>query len=443
MIWIAIISILVLSIFVLLLNHFRPKKVSSFFGGNKPSADIIKYIGTIGAAFLVIGTLYESGKTNQAAFESNNIMRKAQVDNRFIEANNLIGSNDISANVAGIYALHQIAIDASKENVQKGYVPVIKNILCALIRANSVVEKDTAYALKEKVFFQTAIDILLRNEFKYTAGIEEYTNVADSFSIDLRGSFLAGCDLSNINSSGGRINLKSANLENAVLIGANLENANLAEANLRRAILNNSNLNGAQFHKTNISGAQFENADLRNSGLKNAICEYDNYLRLNFKGAKLNNLQLERFRLLSANLEGANLEGANLKQAFITHSNFQNANLVNAQFDSAYILRANFDNTNLKNISFEGTTFSLVLLKNTNLAGANFKNAIFKSDWNSSIHYKEGYTDFSESIMDENTNFERTIFDGKSQEEIKTWCKENLITDRTTGNQGFHKKHFE
>ena len=45
---------------------------------------------------------------------------KAQLDNRFIEANNFLASNDISANVAGIYALHQIAIDASKFSDLKG-----------------------------------------------------------------------------------------------------------------------------------------------------------------------------------------------------------------------------------------------------------------------------------------------------------------------------------
>jgi hypothetical protein len=36
----------------------------------------------------------------------------------------------------------------------------------------------------------------------------------------------------------------------------------------------------------------------------------------------------------------------------------------------------------------------------------------------------EGYTDFSEAIFDETTNFEGTIFEGYNPEEIKLWCKE-------------------
>jgi len=475
MIWIVLI-VLLLSSVLPLIKIFRPKASSWFFGGNKSLADVIKYSGTIGAAVIVIVTLYQNNQTNMAAFESNSIMKKAQLDNRFIEANNLLASSDISANVAGIYALHQIAIDASKENVQKGYVPVIKNILCALIRANSIIEKDTVYTLKEKVFFQTAINVLLRDDFKYSVDIERDTS---TYSFDLQGSILSGCDLSNTHSGGGAINLRGAYLENSILNRAHLENANLNEANLTGALLNeailenanlneanltgallneaileNANLNeanltgayfngailiGAHLNKAIISNAQFENADLRNSEMKNAS-NNNTWPRINFIGANLNNSNLERSSFFLANFEGASIEGANLKYAYLFSAVFQNTLLNNTILDSTYLVFANFDDAKLIGVSFEGAALSRTFLKNTIFNKVNFKNALFFCTWSINNQSVERYTDFSESIFDETTNFEGTIFEGKTPEEIKLWCKNNLFTDRYDG--ALHGKYI-
>ena len=149
----------------------RPKQFLKVFFGNAKytPAEMLKYIGIICGAFIVLGTMQTGNKTNQLTLESNKLTRKGQLDNRFVESSKLIASNNTSEILSGIYALHQIAVEASKDEEMNGYVKVINDILCAYIRENSIIEIDKAHYvykviktenLKPQIVIQTIIDLL-------------------------------------------------------------------------------------------------------------------------------------------------------------------------------------------------------------------------------------------------------------------------------------------
>jgi hypothetical protein len=258
MVWIYIsLGFFLVAMFLFLFVPSRTK--SSFFGGAKSPSDILKYIGTVCGAIIVVGTLYETAQStklnfeaNKVANEANYLSRKAQLDNRFIQANNLLASKNSSENIAGIYALNQIAIDASKDSTQRGYIPVIKNVLCAYICENSdfrvIKDENVEEALlfriidsvtktsrfhveggrmegiitKPEIVFQTIINVLF---------VDEMYEIYKNYPTDLKNSVLSNLDLS-------KVHLEGADLEGAFFESAKfssntyLEGANLSYAHL-------------------------------------------------------------------------------------------------------------------------------------------------------------------------------------------------------------------
>jgi len=116
-----------------------------FFGKDakpeaKTIAETLKYIGAFLGGVLVAINAYFIYKRAKALDENNKLVAKGQLDTRFKDAATLLAEENTSANLSGILALHQIAVEASKTEDQKDYVKVIKDILIAFIKENSVIE---------------------------------------------------------------------------------------------------------------------------------------------------------------------------------------------------------------------------------------------------------------------------------------------------------------
>lgn len=166
-----------------------------------------------------------------------------------------------------------------------------------------------------------------------------------SANIDLRGSILIGCSLTQANFAGG--DLQEANLSQADLRGADLRSANLVGANLSGANLNEADLDGA-----NLAGADLRGVNLRNTLFRNV------YLSgANLSGSDLSGLDLSALNLNSATLIETNLSGANLQQTQLMAANLAGANLASANLESANLTHANLTNANLIGANFgEGET---------------------------------------------------------------------------------------
>ena len=164
-------------------------------------------------------------------------------------------------------------------------------------------------------------------------------------NIDLRGSILIGCSLTQANFAGG--DLQEANLSQADLRGADLREANLAGANLSDANLNEADLDGANLASADLRGINLRNTLFRNVYLSGA----------NLSGSDLSGLDLTALNLNSATLIETNLSGANLQQTQLIGANLAGANLAGANLEGANLTHANLANANLTGANFgEGET---------------------------------------------------------------------------------------
>jgi uncharacterized protein YjbI with pentapeptide repeats len=353
--------------------------VKWFFGKKKHPAEVFAYVGAFVGGILLLGQLITSNTTNQ-------LTRRGQLDNRFIEANNLLTSDNLSTQISGVYALHQIAKEASKDNAQKGYVAVIKDIFCSVIRENSITnKKDTIYNYKRVSLFQTIINVLLKDKFKYTLQKEDI--------IDLSGSNLNWCNLSNASAGIGKIDFRRFH-SNKI----NLFDVDLSYADLSHADLSYSHFEGIILINTN-----FEEADLDHLIIDSAIMLYD----INLKNTNLAYLKCRNTKLYKINFEGADMSFADLEGITLCYSNLEKVSL----------WKANLKNSNLSYTQLKGA-----LLIETHLEGADFSGADLEG------------VDLSESFIDKRTIFEGTIHKGKTIEEIKKykpskWIKKRKIPD--------------
>lgn len=281
-------TILILAILfsiLLIIAFYLPKSLLRFFFGDdeqkRTPAEIIKFIGFLCGTIIVVLTLSNGVKSIE-------LTQKGQLDTRFKDAALLLANDNTSANLSGIYALHQIAIDASKRKKdQKGYIDVVQNILCAYIRENSQLKvNDSILIIRQKpeVIFQTIVDVLIND--KYDIHINGFLTV----KVQNKNSNSNMYKEENLNFS--KSDFSNFSFDNIDLNGVSLTKANLRGANLRGASISNANLNGADLRRTDLSRASIYETDLR--------------------GANLNGADLSRTRIYDVDLSEADLRGVDL-----------------------------------------------------------------------------------------------------------------------------------
>ncbi|MBP6139679.1 MAG: pentapeptide repeat-containing protein [Bacteroides sp.] len=147
--------------------------------GNTSTAlgEYIRTVATIlGGALIILGLWINNMRVLESV-RQNNLAETTQINMRFKDASTLLGSDGVSSILSGIYALHQIAIEVSNNDSQKGYVNIIHDILSAYIRenTNSVKnEKDgKIWRVNQKpnIVIQTIMTVLFKNEEQIYSGL--------------------------------------------------------------------------------------------------------------------------------------------------------------------------------------------------------------------------------------------------------------------------------
>ena len=145
--------------------------------------------------------------------------------------------------------------------------------------------------------------------FLYESGlIDSKSGIVDLRSADLDDAALMGVSLKGADLSGA--DLSGADLWEANLWEADLSYANFTSANLVRADLTLADLRGANLSGTDLGDAAFTRANLSTANLTSA-----SLIRADLSGADLSFADLR-----DANLSGASLSFANLRDAFSTTS---------------------------------------------------------------------------------------------------------------------------
>jgi rare lipoprotein A len=157
--------------------------------------------------------------------------------------------------------------------------------------------------------------------------------------------------------SGGRLNLKSAQLREAVLRFADLSAADLEGAELTGADLQHACFNKANLGAANLSVAKLGHADLGHANLKKArLCGASLHLA-SLVAANLEDADLTGVDLLHGRLNEANLRGANLSSAQLDHVDFASADLTDANLKGASLHHAkNLTRTQLKSARLSKST---------------------------------------------------------------------------------------
>jgi Pentapeptide repeats (8 copies) len=198
-----------------------------------------------------------------------------QLADRFVQAVDQLGKENLELRLGGIYGLERIA-----KRSENFYRPAM-DILITYVREHAQWKAPSSTQAaqsppKPAADLQAALTVLGRRTRTYNNG--------ESQRLDLRNLDLR------------RANLSSAHLEGAILSGAHLEGAilngaRMEESILREAHMEDASLIGAHLEKAYLGGARLE-------------------------GAKLRGAHLEEAFVSGAGLDGADLLGANLSDAF-------------------------------------------------------------------------------------------------------------------------------
>ena len=257
------IIIIVTGIVLLCLFIYFFENISNYFfedknapRGNAPRGELIKVILTFIAGIVAIGAVYYSAKRVQ-------VMEKGNVDTRFKDAALLLANEAAGANISGIYAFHQIAVEASKgDRNERGYVKTIHDILCAFVRENWKKRQDDNPEVggKATIVLQTITDVLFKNKN------DIYKEYRSDFS---------NCDFSDINFGGATITsvdfsfatLRDVNFNKATLTDVFFGYATLTDVSFRYATLTEiyfdfGTLTNVGFQSSTLIGVYFFSATL-------------------------------------------------------------------------------------------------------------------------------------------------------------------------------------
>jgi hypothetical protein len=204
-------------------------------------------------------------KSAENTLKNIQVIEQGQIQERFKNAIEQLGSDKQPVILGAIYTLHHIA--KADDKLCKS----VFNILCSFIRETT---SSDVYQKKQdtSIVIQSILNLLFieKNE----------SEIYDQFSADLSGAYLVGADLSY-----------------SVLYKANLINANLTHSRLNWANLSKTLLAG-----TNFTGAHLNNTDFGDAVLFRTLFECSDLKSTKFHGIK---------GFQGVNLKGAIVDGNN------------------------------------------------------------------------------------------------------------------------------------
>jgi uncharacterized protein YjbI with pentapeptide repeats len=182
---------------------------------------------------------------------------KHRIDDRFKSSIELLGGDDISVRIGGIYSLFYLATEEDK------YRNTIANILCSYIRSRTQEEDyqlNNSNAPSNEV--QVTIDLLFKEDGLFKKHFDDILN-----SANLRGSYLIGADFSG--SECKMIDFEGSDLEKSNFENANSESSSFESCSCKDAIFTYAIMEKTRLKKADFSGAEFSFCKLNKSSVFN------------------------------------------------------------------------------------------------------------------------------------------------------------------------------
>jgi len=261
--------------------------------GENYKLEVVKLIAYILGGFLVLTQIVvlnrrakATEKQAKAMADNIKVTEKGQVNERFKNAIQQLGSGKVPIRLGAIYTLHHIAKDS--EELRK----TIFDILCSYIRETTN-EKKYKERDDTSMEIQSMLDLLFVNN--------DERRIYEGYEANLINAYLRNANL--IKSNLTNVRFFNAHLEGAKLSGAHLERAGFENAHLEGAILNNAHLEGAYLWYTHLEGT-----NLQFSHLEGSIIWF-----AHFEGALIDHAHLEAAHLYKVWLEGTDFQHSNIK----------------------------------------------------------------------------------------------------------------------------------
>lgn len=275
----------------------------------------------LAAGLFAAGALAFTARTFYLSQRTFGLNEQGQVTDRYTKAIEQLGSDKLDVRIGGIYALERVARDSARDH------STVMEVVAAFIREHSHERRPAespdvtgVWRSSMRPDVQAAVTVVGRRDTK-----------CDIRPIDLRGAdlseaILTGADLS-------KVNLWGADLSNSAGLELDLQGANITNANLTRAQLNNANL--AHSHLSGkLIHASLMQADLSDAYLGPSVLVTRDGTRVSLT-ADLTDAKLRRAVLIRANLTRADLTRADLTDADLTGANLTRANLTDADLTRA------------------------------------------------------------------------------------------------------------
>lgn len=284
--------------------------------GDTPLAlgEFVKIMITVLGGALVLLGLWINNRRVAEQTRQNNIAEKGQINTRFKDAATLLGSDSVSSILSGIYALHQIALETNEgDKIQRGYVNIVHDILCAYVRENTDTikneENGKAWRINRKptIVIQTIIKVLFKNNQLVYRGL--MTDLSDCVfeNIHLEDAQIVNVDFS-------RTKFIKSHITNAVIESCYFEETFVDEVDFAR-----SSINKCVFDFSSIKNTSFKRCTIVETDFWDAAI-----LNTNFNHAKLNTVDFKdcvfsnNVKFMDTKLEGYSFDDIKLKSLELT-----------------------------------------------------------------------------------------------------------------------------
>ncbi|REE27700.1 pentapeptide repeat protein [Winogradskyella pacifica] len=285
-----------------------------FPGDSDGKGELFKIILSVFGAIAVVYGLYislrrakamESGVEKQSESIDNQskqleLSRKSQIDERFKNAIEHLGSDKEPIILGGIAELHQIA----KEN-KTNYSEVVFNILCSYIKSTADVYTKKADDINHRAL-QTIVNYLFKKNSNSTynnlVGNLSYTNLngLDLTDCNFQNYNLSSCYLPNLNGS----NLKLSKLSNSILRTSKLIDVDFSQSDLMFTTFHYCEIKNSIFSGSEISKTVFLECEIEDVEFDNVNFFYD----VNFSSSYLKNISIDNCSIVSGDFSCSHIE---------------------------------------------------------------------------------------------------------------------------------------
>jgi uncharacterized protein YjbI with pentapeptide repeats len=348
------------------------------------NAELFKILLTVIGGLGVLFSLYLGFKKSKAMengirlqglaidkqSEQLELSRKSQIDERFKNAVEHLGSDKEPIILGGVAELYQIAIENSNE-----YAEIVFNILTSYIRTSTNIHKKKADDFSVTII-QTIINYLFKSKSKNNYPFLGFTG--------------------NLSAS----NLNSINIDSVDFVGFNLSftlfpmyinDVDFSDSNLSKAQFSLSRINNCDFSNTNLHSTYFHFSEIRNSSFEEASILATNFLSTSFKDVNFNNCD------------------------------FSNAKFICCFFNNTTHIQSNIISNDFSFSSFKNVDFSSTKLFSKN----NFQGCYF---YNFSINTMSMEINFNGcGILDTSFMFDYPVLVDKLEERIGKDCNNSQI----------------